>query len=76
LDKNGLLDGYKCNSYLNLDVLANLCKNGLPDGDLFEYAAYMTLNFEKKWKKQKREEIKEKIKRYKEEKKLGISSII
>jgi hypothetical protein len=64
LEKNGLLDGYKY-------VLSNICKNGLPEGDIFEYAAYMTLNFEKKWKKQKRDEVKEKIRKYKEEKQLG-----
>jgi hypothetical protein len=43
----------------------------LPSGDIFEYAAYMMLNYEKKWKKQKRDEVKEKIKKYKEEKLLG-----
>ena len=32
-----------------LDVLLNICKNGLPDGNVFEYASFLVLNYEKKW---------------------------
>ena len=61
LKNNGMLDGYKY-------VLANICKDGLPQGDIFEYAAYLFSSYEKKWKQLKSKEIKEKIMKYKEEK--------
>ena len=32
-----------------LDVLLNICKNGLPSGDVFEYSAFLVTKFEKKW---------------------------
>jgi hypothetical protein len=48
--------------------MSSLCKNGLPTGDLFEYAAYTVLNYERKWKQIKSKEIKEKINKYWEEK--------
>ena len=43
LKENGILDAYK---YL----IINLCKNGLPKGNLFEYSAYIRKKYEKKWK--------------------------
>lgn len=52
--------------------MTNLCKNGLPDGDIFEYAAFLFQNFENKWKELKSKEIKEKIMRYKEEKQKSV----
>ena len=61
LKNNGMLDGYKY-------VLANICKDGLPQGDIFEYAAYLFSSYEKKWKQLKSKEIKEKIMKYKEDK--------
>lgn len=61
LKNNGMLDGYKY-------VLANICKDGLPQGDIFEYSAYLFQNYEKKWKALKSKEVKEKIMKYKEEK--------
>lgn len=60
LKNNGMLDGYKY-------VLANACKDGLPQGDIFEYAAYLFGSYEKIWKKQKSNEVKEKIMKYKED---------
>jgi hypothetical protein len=48
--------------------MESLCKNGLPSGDLFEYAAYTIANYEKKWKQIKSKEVKEKINKYWEEK--------
>ncbi len=41
LEKGGMLDAYK---YL----ITMLCKNGLPTGNLFEYAAYVIKSYEKK----------------------------
>ena len=46
LEENGMLDAYK---YL----IIQLCKNGLPTGNLFEYSAYVIRNYEKKWKEKK-----------------------
>ena len=43
LKENGILDAYK---YL----IINLCKNGLPKGNLFEYSEYIIKKYEKKWK--------------------------
>lgn len=48
--------------------MESICKNGLPKGDLFEYAAYTITNYEKKWKQIKSKETKEKINKYWEEK--------
>ena len=48
--------------------MESICKNGLPKGDLFEYAAYTITNYEKKWKQIKSKETKEKINKYCEEK--------
>lgn len=53
-------------------MLNNVCKNGLPDGDMFEYAAYIFHNYEKKWKSKKQKEVKEKIIKYKEEKQKSV----
>lgn len=27
----------------------NICKNGLPEGNVFEYSSFLVLNYEKKW---------------------------
>ena len=43
LEDSGMLDAYK---YL----IVQLCKNGFPTGNLFEYSAYIIRNYEKKWK--------------------------
>ena len=61
LEENGMLDCYK---YL----ITQLCKNGLPEGNLFEYSAYIVKNYEKKWKEKKSQKTKEKIEKYWEEK--------
>jgi hypothetical protein len=41
-----------------LGLLKNLCKNGLPVGDVFEYAAVHILRFEKKMKQKEWEKKK------------------
>ena len=43
LEDGGMLDAYKY-------VLAQLCKQGLPTGNIFEYASIVVKNYEKKWK--------------------------
>ena len=57
LEKGGMLDAYK---YL----IAQLCKNGLPTGNLFDYSAYVIQSYEKKWKEKKSKEAKEKLEKY------------
>ena len=65
LEEGGMLDAYK-------HVLAQLCKNGLPTGDIFEYASYVVKNYEKKWKEKKSQMMKDKIDKYYEEKEKEI----
>jgi hypothetical protein len=62
LEEGGMLDAYK---YL----VVQLCKNGLPIGNLFEYSAYVIKNYEKKWKEKKSKMNKEKLEQYWKEKK-------
>ena len=41
---------YVLRNKMNLiDLLNSLCKNGLPTGDIFEFAALQVLKYEKKW---------------------------
>jgi len=44
-----MLDAYQCIIKFILDVMLNICKNGLPVGNIFEYASFLVLNYEKKW---------------------------
>ena len=67
LEENGMLDAYK---YL----IKQLCKYGLPDGNIFEYASIVIKNYEKKWKEKKSQMIKEKIEKYFENKKKEIDT--
>ncbi len=55
---------------INVDLLTSLCKNGLPTGDLFEFAAIQVLKYERKWKQQQRVELQERIMRREKEKEL------
>ena len=61
LEEGGMLDAYKY-------VLSQLCKHGLPDGNIFDYASIVVKNYEKKWKEKKSKLMKEKIDKYYEEK--------
>ena len=62
LEEGGMLDAYK---YL----IVQLCKNGLPTGNLFEYSAFVIKNYEKKWKEKKNKMNKDKMEHYWNEKK-------
>ena len=62
-----MLDAYK---YL----LLQLCKNGFPTGNLFEYAAIVVQNYEKKWKEKKSQMTKDKVEQYWQEKKIEIEN--
>ena len=62
-----MLDAYK---YL----IVQLCKNGFPTGNLFEYSAYVIKNYEKKWKEKKSKMTKEKVEKYWQEKKEEIKN--
>ena len=61
-----MLDAYKY-------VLSQLCKNGLPKGNIFDYASYLVNIYEKKWKEKKSKMLKEKIDRYYEQKKKELN---
>ena len=65
LEEGGMFDAYK---YL----LEQLCKNGLPPGNIFEYAAYLIENYEKKWKEKKYKLTQEKVEKYWKDKKEQI----
>ena len=67
LEEGGMLDAYK---YL----ITQLCKCGLPDGNLFEYASVVIRNYEKKWKEKKSQMTKEKIEKYFENKKKEVDA--
>ena len=69
LEEGGMLDAYKY-------VLAQLCRHGLPNGNIFEYASYVVKNFEKKWKDKKSKMIKEKIDKYYEEKQKELNNTL
>ena len=66
LEDGGMLDAYK-------HVLSQLCKHGLPSGNIFEYASYVVKNYEKKWKEKKSQMMKDKIDKYYEEKQKEIN---
>ncbi len=67
LEESGMLDAYK---YL----ITQLCKNGLPTGNLFEYSALVIKNYEKKWKEKKSKMNKEKLEQYWKEKKNEVEN--
>ena len=67
LEEGGMLDAYKY-------VLAQLCKQGLPNGNIFEYASIVVKNYEKKWKEKKSKMTKEKIDKYYEKKQKEIEN--
>jgi hypothetical protein len=67
LEDGGMLDAYKY-------VLSQLCKQGLPTGNIFEYASIVVKNYEKKWKEKKSKMAKEKIEKYYEEKQKEIQN--
>ena len=64
-----MLDAYKY-------VLSQLCKQGLPSGNIFEYASIVVKNYEKKWKEKKSKMMKEKIDKYFEEKLKELNNTI
>ena len=67
LEEGGMLDAYKY-------VLSQLCRYGLPNGNIFDFASYQVKNFEKKWKEKKSKMLKEKIDKYYEEKQKEINN--
>ena len=67
LEEGGMLDAYK-------HLVIELCKNGLPTGNLFEYSAIVIRNYEKKWKEKKSKMNKEKFEKYWKEKKEEIEN--
>ena len=68
LEESGMLDAYK---YL----IIQLCKNGFPTSNLFEYSAFVIKNYEKKWKEKKSKMTKEKVEKYWQEKKEQLKNL-
>jgi len=68
LEESGMLDAYK---YL----IIQLCKNGFPTTNLFEYSAFVKKNYEKKWKEKKSKMTKEKVEKYWQEKKEELKNM-
>ena len=68
LEESGMLDAYK---YL----IIQLCKNGFPTSNLFEYSAFVIKNYEKKWKEKKSKMTKEKVEKYWQEKKEQLKNM-
>jgi len=66
LEEGGMLDAYK-------HLVIQLCKNGLPTGNLFEYSAIVIRNYEKKWKEKKSKMNKDKLEQYWKEKKAEVA---
>ena len=54
---SGLLEGYEF-------ILKSLCKAGLPEGNIFDYASTKLLQFETKWKGEVKR--REKLMKYKQ----------
>lgn len=54
LKNSGILDAYQ-------NLLTQLCKYGLPTGDLYEFSALTVLKHEKKLKNQKKKELEERL---------------
>ena len=69
LEEGGMLDAYK-------EVMTQLCKNGLPDGNIFEFASYVVKNYEKKWKEKKSKQMKDKIEQHYEKKQKEINKTL
>ena len=68
LEESGMLDAYK---YL----IIQLCKNGFPTTNLFEYSAFVIKNYEKKWKEKKSKMTKEKVEKHWQEKKEELKNM-
>ena len=69
LEEGGMLDAYKY-------VLSQLCRHGLPNGNIFDFVSYTVKNYEKKWKEKKSKLLKGKIDKYYEEKQKEINNTL
>ena len=68
LEDGGMIEAYK---YL----IQNLCKNGMPEGNVYDYCSDFIKNFEKVWKRMKFRKLNKKIEEhFKEKKELYIKN--
>ena len=68
LEDGGMIEAYK---YL----IKNLCKNGMPEGNVYDYCSDFIRNFEKVWQKMKFKILNKKIeKHFKEKRELLIKN--
>ena len=56
-------------------LIIQLCKNGFPTTNLFEYSAFVIKNYEKKWKEKKSKMTKEKVEKHWQEKKEELKNM-
>lgn len=62
LEEGGMIDAYK-------HLISDLFKNGMPEGNLYEYSSNIIKNYEKEWKRKKYKEMNSKIEKYFDNKK-------
>ena len=68
LEDGGMIEAYK---YL----IQNLCKNGMPEGNVYDYCSDFIKNFEKVWQRMKFRKLNKKIEEhFKEKKELYIKN--
>ena len=68
LEEGGMIEAYK---YL----IKNLCKNGMPEGNVYDYCSDFIKNFERVWQKMKFKMLNKKIEEhFKEQKELYIKN--
>ena len=54
LEESGIIEAYK-------HLIKNLCKNGMPEGNIYDYCSEFIKNFEKIWQKMKFKMLNDKI---------------
>ena len=68
LEESGMIEAYK-------QLIKNLCQNGIPEGNVYNYCSDFIKNFERVWQKMKFKKLSKKIEEhFKEKKELYIKN--
>jgi len=68
LEESGMIEAYK-------QLIKNLCQNGMPEGNVYNYCSEFIKNFERVWQKMKYKKLSKKIEEhFKEKKELYIKN--
>ena len=68
LEESGMIEAYK-------QLIKNLCQNGMPEGNVYNYCSDFIKNFERVWQKMKFKKLSKKIEEhFKEKKELYIKN--